>query len=59
MYLFNSIAVGLKEIWVLRWHKTCNIAGPWTVAGGVRPDDWPKWMWQFKDFYDPSLYEDF
>ena len=51
--------VGLKEIWVLRWHRSYYIAGPWTMAGGVRSDDWPEWMRQFKDFYDPSLYEDF
>ncbi len=47
--------VGLKEIWALKWHKTYNTMGPWTVAGGVRPTDWPEWMRQFKDFYDPAL----
>ncbi len=49
--------VGLKEIWALRWHKTYNTVGPWTVAGGVRPDDWPEWMRRFKDFYDPAIGE--
>ena len=49
--------VGLKEIWALKWHKTYNTIGPWTVGGGVRPDDWPEWMRQFKDFYDPAIGE--
>jgi hypothetical protein len=49
--------VGLKEIWALKWSKTYNPRGPWTTAGGVRPDDWPEWMWQFKDFYEPGLDE--
>jgi prepilin-type processing-associated H-X9-DG protein len=42
--------VGLKELWTLKWHKQFNTAGPWTKAGGVRPEDWPKWMRHFKDY---------
>jgi prepilin-type processing-associated H-X9-DG protein len=42
--------VGLKELWTLKWHKSFNTAGPWTKAGGVRRDDWPEWMRQFKDY---------
>jgi prepilin-type processing-associated H-X9-DG protein len=42
--------VGLKELWTLKWHKQFNTAGPWTKAGGVRPDDWPEWMRRFKDY---------
>jgi len=42
--------VGLKEMWALKWHRSYNTAGPWTVAGGVRPDDWPQWMREFRDF---------
>ncbi len=39
--------MGLKELWTLKWHKTYNLAGPWTIAGGVMAEDWPLWM---KDF---------
>jgi prepilin-type N-terminal cleavage/methylation domain-containing protein/prepilin-type processing-associated H-X9-DG protein len=42
--------VGLKELWTLKWHKKFNTAGPWTKAGGVRPEDWPEWMRRFKDY---------
>jgi prepilin-type N-terminal cleavage/methylation domain-containing protein/prepilin-type processing-associated H-X9-DG protein len=41
---------GLKELWTLKWHKTYNIAGPWTKAGGVMPSDWPEWMRKFKEY---------
>jgi prepilin-type processing-associated H-X9-DG protein len=40
--------VGLKGLWTLKWHREFNIAGPWTQAGGVRPEDWPAWMQGFK-----------
>jgi len=42
--------VGLKELWTLKWHREYNTAGPWTKAGGVKPEDWPKWMKHFKDY---------
>ncbi len=42
--------VGLKELWTLRWWATLDIAGPWTKAGGVQPEDWPQWMRGFKDY---------
>jgi len=42
--------VGLKELWTLKWHRSYNIAGPWTIDGGVKPGDWPKWMRKFKDY---------
>ena len=42
--------VGLKELWTLKWHRYFNTAGPWTKAGGVKPEDWPKWMRGFKDY---------
>jgi prepilin-type N-terminal cleavage/methylation domain-containing protein/prepilin-type processing-associated H-X9-DG protein len=41
--------VGLKQLWGLKWHKDYSTAGPWTPAGGVKPDDWPEWMRRFKD----------
>ncbi|MCH8119336.1 MAG: type II secretion system protein [Planctomycetes bacterium] len=42
--------VGLKELWTLKWSRHFNTAGPWTRAGGVQPEDWPKWMRRFKDY---------
>jgi prepilin-type processing-associated H-X9-DG protein len=42
--------VGLKELWTLKWRDEFNTAGPWTRAGGVLPEDWPKWMRRFKDY---------
>jgi len=42
--------VGLKELWTLTWHRGCTTTGPWTTAGGVKPEDWPPWMRRFKDY---------
>jgi prepilin-type N-terminal cleavage/methylation domain-containing protein/prepilin-type processing-associated H-X9-DG protein len=42
--------VGLKELWTLKWHPEFNTNGPWTKAGGVKPEDWPEWMRGFKDY---------
>jgi hypothetical protein len=42
--------VGLKELWTLKWHKTFDTAGPWTLAGGVTASDWPDWIVRFKDY---------
>ena len=42
--------VGLKELWTLKWYKDWDTANPWTQAGGVRPEDWPEWMRNFKDY---------
>ena len=42
--------VGLKELWILKWHSSWDTAGPWTKAGGVKPEDWPEWMRRFKDY---------
>jgi type II secretory pathway pseudopilin PulG len=42
--------VGLKELWTLNWYTEFNRAGKWTKAGGVQPEDWPKWMRNFKDY---------
>jgi prepilin-type N-terminal cleavage/methylation domain-containing protein len=36
--------VRLKGLWRLTWHRQFNTSGPWTVAGGVMPADWPEWM---------------
>jgi len=42
--------VGVKELWKLKWHRNFNTAGPYTIAGGVQPSDWPDWMQRFKDY---------
>lgn len=41
--------ISLKELWTLKWHRDFDTAGPWTKAGGVRPEDWPKWLRRLKD----------
>ncbi len=42
--------VGLKELWTLKWYKEFDTANRWTRAGGVKPEDWPEWMRNFKDY---------
>ena len=42
--------VGLKELWKLKWHRSFNVNGPWTKAGGVTASDWPQWMRRFQDY---------
>jgi len=42
--------VGLKELWLLKWHKTYNVNGRYTMAGGMGPEEWPQWMRGFKDY---------
>ena len=42
--------VGLKELWKLSWTPVFNTNGPWTTAGGVKPEDWPEWMRGFRDY---------
>ena len=42
--------VGLKELWTLKWCPNFDTAGRWTTAGGMQPEDWPRWMRGFKDY---------
>ena len=42
--------VGLKHLWQLRWHRTYDVTGICTQAGGVAPSDWPEWLRPFKDY---------
>jgi len=42
--------VGLKELWTLNWYTEFNRAGRWTKTGGVKPEQWPKWMRKFRDY---------
>jgi len=51
LFMDGSVrSIGLKEIWTLKWSPEFNTRGPWTKAGGVRPEDWPEWMRGFKDY---------
>ena len=42
--------VGIKELWTLKWHRSYITSGPWTRAGGARPEDWPNWMRHYRDY---------
>ena len=42
--------VGLKELWTLKWHRSYITNGPYTRAGGARPEDWPVWLRSYKDY---------
>ncbi len=51
LFLDSSVRkLGLKGLWTLKWRRDFNTSGPWTKAGGVKPEDWPKWMRGFKDY---------
>jgi len=47
---FSARKVGLKELWVLKWHKRFNTSGPYTLAGGVQTSDWPEWIRPYRDY---------
>ena len=47
---WSARRIGLKELWTLKWHAQMNTAGPWTRAGGVKPEDWPKWLKNLRDY---------
>jgi hypothetical protein len=42
--------VGLKELWTLKWHPNFKTNGPWTQAGGAKPESWPEWLRPYKDY---------
>jgi len=42
--------IGIKELWTLKWYPGFDTAGRWTKAGGVKPEDWPPWMRNFRDY---------
>jgi prepilin-type processing-associated H-X9-DG protein len=51
LFLDSSVRkLGLKGLWTLKWRRDFNTSGPWTKAGGVKPEQWPKWMRDFKDY---------
>jgi hypothetical protein len=31
---------GLKELWMLKWNRNYDTAGPWAKTGGVQPENW-------------------
>jgi len=43
-------AVGLKELWTLKWHQQFDTRGRWTRSGGVTPSDWPEWLRSYKAY---------
>jgi len=45
---FSVRKVSLKCLWTLKWHRTFDTEDIWTIAGGVEPDDWPRWMKKIK-----------
>jgi prepilin-type N-terminal cleavage/methylation domain-containing protein len=47
---WSARKVGLKELWTLKWYPRFNTAGHWTKAGGVKPEQWPPWMRNMKDY---------
>jgi prepilin-type processing-associated H-X9-DG protein len=47
---WSARKTGLKRLWTLKWHRQFDTAGPWTKAGGVQPNDWPRWMTDFKEY---------
>jgi prepilin-type N-terminal cleavage/methylation domain-containing protein/prepilin-type processing-associated H-X9-DG protein len=47
---WSARPVGLKELWTLKWHRNFDTNGPWTRAGLVMPDDWPRWMRHYPDY---------
>jgi prepilin-type N-terminal cleavage/methylation domain-containing protein/prepilin-type processing-associated H-X9-DG protein len=47
---WSARKIGLKELWTLKWYPAWNTAGPWTKAGGVKPEQWPKWMRKYRDY---------
>ncbi len=42
--------VGLKQLWTLKWHRTFETDGFWTLAGGATRQSWPEWMRDFKEY---------
>jgi hypothetical protein len=47
---FSARKVGLKELWTLKWHRQYDTCGPYTICGGMQPQDWPDWMLDFEDY---------
>ncbi len=42
--------IGLKELWTLKWHRSFNTRGPWTLAGKTGATKWPAWISPFSEY---------
>jgi prepilin-type N-terminal cleavage/methylation domain-containing protein/prepilin-type processing-associated H-X9-DG protein len=50
LFMDSSVrAVGLKELWTLKWHRNFDTNGPWTKNHSP-PPVWPDWMKDFKNY---------
>ncbi len=50
-FLDSSVRkVGLKQLWTLKWYRSSDTANRWTMAGGIREQDWPGWMRGLRDY---------
>jgi prepilin-type N-terminal cleavage/methylation domain-containing protein/prepilin-type processing-associated H-X9-DG protein len=47
---WSARKVGLKELWTLKWHKSYNVGGRYTIAGHFKSENWPQWMQKYKDY---------
>lgn len=47
---WSAREVDLKELYTLKWHRTFDKTGYWTLAGGAQPSIWPEWLRQYKDY---------
>jgi len=47
---WSAREVDLKELYTLKWHRTFNKIGYWTLAGGAQPSIWPPWLREYKDY---------
>jgi len=55
---WSARKIGLKELWTLKWHRTFDINGPWTLAGFGGNEDacaaaWDErspWMKDFPEY---------
>ncbi|MFA5292711.1 MAG: type II secretion system protein [Phycisphaerae bacterium] len=47
---WSARKVGIKELWTLKWNKSYNIGGKYTIAGRMKPGNWPAWMRKYKDY---------
>ncbi len=50
----SAETVGIKKLWIFKWHREFNTAGPFTLSGGVTRDTWvahsADWMADYEDY---------
>jgi hypothetical protein len=50
VFLDSSVGkMPLRGLWKWNWHRSYNINGPWTSAGGAQLSDWPGWMRNYRE----------